>query len=125
VTAPMKGQDAGDAMAGLSTAAAYAAAHVAHVEKAPKAKHAPKAKAQSKKAVRTQKLYEWDASMEGTYLPANPLYSGAGTKMASAFGSGFKNSFTDETNLGGIRGWGNVLPLQSHWVRSLTPTSNP
>jgi len=57
--------------------------------------------------------------MEGTYLPANPLYSGEGTKMASAFGSGWANSHTDASNLGGIRGWGNVLPLESHWVRSL------
>jgi len=44
------------------------------------------------------------------------LYSGEGTKMASAFGSGWANSHTDASNLGGIRGWGNVLPLESHWV---------
>ena len=72
VTPFMKGQDAGDAMAGLEgSAAAYAAANVAHV--APKAKKASKAKGQSKKAVRTQKLYEW---VELPSQPARPFNSG-------------------------------------------------
>ncbi|KAJ1475802.1 hypothetical protein T484DRAFT_1750920 [Baffinella frigidus] len=67
----VKGQAGGEAMWGISkaTAAAYAAAHPAHV--APKAKKASKAKRQSKKAVRTQKLYEW-VQLRAQHTPGTP-----------------------------------------------------
>jgi hypothetical protein len=61
-----------------------------------------------------------DASMEGTYLPADPAY--AGGTVANAFGNGWANSATTANNLGGIRGTtpANVLPLQSGWVAGPT-----
>jgi len=74
-------------------------------------------KDQSTKA-KTQQLYEWTADMEGTYLPADDVYTGANTKMIQISGPGFAHSLTDATNLGGIPGTepANVLPYESHYV---------
>jgi len=64
-----------------------------------------------------QMLYEWTGDMEGTYLEADPFYSGAGTKQIQ-LGTGFSHQLTDETNLGGIPGTepANILPYESEYV---------
>jgi len=56
--------------------------------------------------------YEWNAEMEGTYLPARPELTGEGTKMINLIGPAWQHRDTDDTNLGGIPGDGpaNVLP---------------
>eukprot|EP00960_Hanusia_phi_P029284 747869-Hanusia_phi.AAC.2 len=73
---------------------------------------------QSTKAFKTQKLYEWSADMEGTYLPADQFYTGAGTKQINMAGPAFSHTATDETNLGGIPGSqpANILPYASSYV---------
>jgi hypothetical protein len=67
---------------------------------------------------KTQQLYEWTADMEGTYLPADDFYTGAGTKQIQLSEPGFAHALTDETNLGGIPGVepANVLPYASTYV---------
>jgi hypothetical protein len=57
------------------------------------------------------------ADMEGTYLPADDYYTGAGTKQIQ-LGAGFTHMEVTPENLGGIPGTepANILPYASEYV---------